>query len=197
MKVPRFHAGVVPWIVPNSPDVLAETRDLIAAHTRPGMTTVIDGLPLSKTTTGPESPDYSLTEPLLVVVDQGGKRRPLGDQVHEYRSGQYLLVTANLPVTGHFFDTSAAKPALGMGLVLRRAAVADLVLQNPRWSRGTPRTTAMTTGDAAPDLLDAVLRYERVSLSPKLPCGYGHEPLTVSEADPSAGGALPCGVAVR
>ncbi|MGH3638709.1 MAG: AraC family transcriptional regulator N-terminal domain-containing protein [Mycobacterium sp.] len=148
--------------MPNSPDVLTEIRDLIGAHARPGMTTAIDGLQLSKVTTGPESPDYSLTEPLLVVMAQGGKRLLLGDQVHEYRSGQYLLVTANLPVTGHFFDTSAAKPALGMGLVLRRAAIADLVLQDPRWSRGTPRATAMATGDAPPDLLDAVLRMLRL-----------------------------------
>ena len=143
-------------------NVLTEMRDLIAAHARPDMSTPIDGLLLSRVTTGPETPDYSLTEPLLVVMAQGGKRLLLGDDVYEYRSGQYLLVTASLPVTGHFFDASAARPALGMGLVLRPTAVADLVLQDPRWPRGVSQTGAMTTGDATPELLDAVLRLLRL-----------------------------------
>ena len=144
--------------------MLAELRDRIATHARPNMSTSIDGLLLSKIATGHESPDYSLTEPVLVVMAQGGKRLLLGDQVHEYRSGQYLLVTANLPVTGHFIDTTAAKPALGVGLVLRPATVADLMLQNPggRWSRAAPQVTAMATGEAGPDLLDAVVRLIRL-----------------------------------
>jgi AraC-like DNA-binding protein len=153
--------------MPHSSDVLAEIRDRIAANARPDMSTAIDGLLVSKVAVGsegPEAPDYSLTQPLLVVMAQGGKRLLLGDQVHEYRTGQYLLVTANLPVTGHFIDTSATKPALGMALVLRPAVVAELALQNPsgRWSRGTDQVTAMATGDAGPDLLDAVVRMVRL-----------------------------------
>jgi AraC-like DNA-binding protein len=160
---------MLPWTMPASPDVLAEIRDRIAANARPDMSTPISGLLLSKVATGPETPDYSLTEPLLVVMAQGGKRLFLGDEVHEYRSGQYLLVTANLPVTGHFVETSATRPALGMGLVLRPAAVAELVLQAPasRWSRSAPHATAMATGDAGPDLLDAVVRMLRLLEHPE------------------------------
>ena len=62
---------------------------------------------------------------------QGGKRLLLGDQVFEYRAGQCLVVTADLPVTGHFFDASPERPSLGMGLMLRPAAIAPLVLQPP------------------------------------------------------------------
>ena len=77
--------------------------------------TPIDGLLLSKVATTPAAPEYSLTEPLLVVMAQGGKRLLLGDQIYEYRAGECLVVTANLPVTGHWIDTDRSAPALGMG----------------------------------------------------------------------------------
>jgi AraC-like DNA-binding protein len=148
--------------VATSTGVLADIGDLIAAHAKPDMTTPIGGLLLSTAATGPETPDYELTDPLLVVMARGGKRLLLGDQVHEYRSGQYLLVTATLAVTGHFFDTTPTTPALAMGLVLRPALVAELALQDPRRTRNTPPTAAMTTGEASPELLDAVHRLLRL-----------------------------------
>ncbi len=62
---------------------LAELRRLVAAHARPDLRTPIPGLLLSKVDQAP--PDYSLTEPLLVLLAQGAKRLLLGDRVFEYR----------------------------------------------------------------------------------------------------------------
>src|SRR5215813_14731023 len=110
-------------------------RRLIAVHARPDLQTSIEGLLLSKIDNA--GPDHSLTEPLLVVMAQGGKRLLLGEEVFEYRAGQYLIVTADLPVTGHFLNASARTPALALGLTLRPAAIAPLLLEIParRWSR--------------------------------------------------------------
>jgi AraC-like DNA-binding protein len=140
--------------------MLAEIRDIIATHARPDLRTPIDGLMLSTVDTS--EPDYSLTEPLLVVMAQGGKRLLLEDRIVEYRAGQCLVVTAELPVTGHFVDASPRTPALGMGLALRPAAIAPLLLEVPaqRWSR--TELPAIATGDAGPDLLDAVVRLLRL-----------------------------------
>jgi AraC-like DNA-binding protein len=145
-----------------TPGPLDEIRGVIAAHARPDMRTPIEGLLLSKVETAP--PDYSLTEPLLVVMVQGGKRLLLGDQVYEYRAGQILVVTAALPVTGHYIDASSQVPSLAMGLVLRPAAIAPLLLDAPdgRWSRATAGSPAMATGGAGLDLLDAVARMLRL-----------------------------------
>lgn len=145
---------------------LAEMRDLIAAHARVDLQTSIDGLLLSHVAAS-ATPDYSLTEPLVVVMARGGKRLLLGDEVHEYRAGQCLVVTADLPVTGHFIDTGDG-PSLGMALVLRPAVVADLVLQAPvgRWVRGAPAHSAMSTSDADAELLDAVVRLLRLLEKP-------------------------------
>jgi AraC-like DNA-binding protein len=121
--------------------------------------TPINGLLLSKVT-GSTAPDYALTEPLLVVMARGGKRILLGDEVFEYRSGQILVVTASLPITGHYLDT----PSLGMGLVLRPAALAELALRTPARpaSRTAAAQPAIATGDADAELLDAVARLLRL-----------------------------------
>jgi AraC-like DNA-binding protein len=145
-------------------DLLREIRDRIATHARPDLQTPIDGLLLSKVTAPPATVEYSLTEPLLVIMAQGGKRLLLADQVHEYRAGQCLVVTANLPVTGNYIDITAEAPSLAIGLVLRPAAIAALLLHAPtgQWSRAKAGAPAMTTGDAGPELLDALARMLRL-----------------------------------
>ncbi|QKT11836.1 AraC family transcriptional regulator [Rhodococcus sp. W8901] len=145
-------------------DLLDEIRGRIAAHARPYMRTPIDGLLPSTVTVDSATPEYSLTEPLLVVMAQGGKRLLLGGHVYEYRAGECLVVTADLPVTGHYIDIDEGAPSLAMGLVLRPEAVAALVLQAPteRWSRGAGGQPAITTGETDADLLDAVARMLRL-----------------------------------
>ncbi len=142
--------------------LLDEMGRLIERHANPDMRSTIDGLLVSRVETS--APDYSLTEPLLVVLAQGGKRLLLGDQVFEYRAGQCLIVTADLPVTGHFLGASPQSPALGVGLTLRSTAIASLMLENPapRWSRRAAGLPAIATGDASVDLLDAVVRMARL-----------------------------------
>jgi AraC-like DNA-binding protein len=143
-------------------DLLDEIRDLIAAHARPDMGTSIAGLLLSRVTT--TEPDHSLTDPLLVVMAQGGKRLLLGEQVFEYRAGQCLVVTAGLPVTGHFLGASPHAPSLAMGLELRPEAIASVLLEAPpaRWSRTAAGPPAIATGDAGSELLDAAARLLRL-----------------------------------
>jgi AraC-like DNA-binding protein len=139
---------------------LDEIRAGITAHARSDLRTPIDGLLLSRIETA--APDYSLTEPLLVVLAQGGKQLLLGDQVFEYRAGQCLVVTADLPVTGHFIDASPQVPALGVGLVLRPATIAPLLLEASAGQSSRTTTGAIETGEASADLLDAVARLLRL-----------------------------------
>ncbi|GAA5136045.1 AraC family transcriptional regulator [Pseudonocardia adelaidensis] len=145
---------------------LEEIRRLIGTHARPDMRSSIDGLLLSRVET--QELDHSLADPLLVVMAQGGKRLLLGDEIFEYRAGEFLVVTTDLPVTGHFLDAGPRTPALGMGLVLRPAVIAELLLEAPGGRpdhRIGPRAAAgpaMATGEAGPDLLDAVARLLRL-----------------------------------
>ena len=63
----------------------------------------------------------------------------------EYRAGQCLVVTAELPVTGHFLDATPESPSLAMGLTLRPTAIAPLLLEVPtaQWSRAAVSAPAI------------------------------------------------------
>lgn len=146
-------------------ELLAELGALVAGLARPDMLTPIDGLLLSKVTDPAAEPEYSLTEPLVVVMAQGGKRLRLGDRVYEYRGGDVLVVTAGVPITGHYIDVDADHPALGVGLVLRPATVAGLAARAPAHRPADP--SALATGPADVDVLDTVIRMVRLVERPR------------------------------
>ena len=102
---------------------------------------------------------------VLAVIAQGAKRLALGDRVYEYRAGQYLVASVDLPVTGHF--TEAEPRAAGAGLRpgpgpvrRRRAAAAGRPPETSRAGGGAPSGIAVS--DAPDELLDAVVRLLRL-----------------------------------
>ncbi|MGN9783953.1 AraC family transcriptional regulator N-terminal domain-containing protein [Nonomuraea sp. ZG12] len=147
---------------------LDELRVLIDRHARPDMTTAIDGVLVSKVGhSAPPSPAMSGT--VLALIAQGAKRIALGDRVYEYRAGQYLLASVDMPITGHFTEASPDLPALGFGLVLHPPTVAELLLQAAPGDlpsdSGTP--SGMAVSDASDALVDAVIRLLRLLDRPR------------------------------
>lgn len=144
--------------------MLDEMGRLIAAHSGPDLNSAIPGLLLAQVSVEPDNSDYSIPGPLLVVMVQGAKRLLLGDQTYQYSAGQCLVVTADLPLTGHYIDVSPARPSLALGLVLRPTAVAALLLQQslPAGSRKPQNSPALATADADIRLLDAATRLLRL-----------------------------------
>jgi AraC-like DNA-binding protein len=148
---------------------LAELRTLLVRHARPDMSTAIDGVLISKAEK-PTAPTASTSGTVLALVAQGAKRLALGDSVYEYRAGQYLVASVDLPVTGHFTEASPRSPALGFGLILESAAIAELLLAAepavmPRVNGQTPRGIAVS--DASDELVDAVIRLVRLLDQPQ------------------------------
>lgn len=145
--------------------MLSELRERIERHARPDLGTSVDGLLLSRVESA--EPDHSLTEPLFVLLAQGRKRLLLGTHLLEYRAGECLVVTTGVPVSGAFVGSSRDRPALGLGLELRAAEVADLLLRIPPERPGPVRPpSAVTTGAAGPELLDPLLRLLRLLDAP-------------------------------
>lgn len=148
---------------------LDELRALLARHARPDQTTAIDGVLVSKVDQ-PALPSASMSGTVLALIAQGAKRLALGDRVYEYRAGQYLIASVDLPVTGHFTEASPEQPALGFGLTLHPSAVAELLLQAgpgdlARAGNGAPPGIAVS--DASDELLDAVVRLLRLLDQPR------------------------------
>ncbi|HEY8575860.1 MAG TPA: AraC family transcriptional regulator [Devosia sp.] len=147
---------------------IAELRDLIDRHARPDTGTPIPGILLARQD---ESADeHTMSGTVMALVAQGTKQLALGDRLYEYRPGQFLVASVDLPVTGRFIDASPGYPALGFGFVLEPISVAELLLQAGsngmrQSSAGAP--SAMLVSDAPAALLDAVLRLVRLLDSPE------------------------------
>nr|WP_246406521.1 AraC family transcriptional regulator [Modestobacter versicolor] len=145
-----------------------ELRTLVTRYARDGATAALDGV-LVSAVTEPGPPTVSSTCTVMALIAQGAKTLVLGDRVHEYRAGQYLVASLDLPVTGQFTAASPAAPALGVGLALRPEVIAELLL-HPAAGR-LPRTAAappaVAVSDASRELLDAVVRMLRLLDRPR------------------------------
>src|ERR1700736_4135519 len=146
-----------------------ELRELLDRHARPDLATAIDGVRIcrSEHTAAPES---SMSGTVVAIIAQGRKRLVLGDCFYDYGVGQYLVASVDLPVTGQVIDAVPGSPALGFGMTLEPAVIAELMLRAgpgdlPR-SSGTSRP-GIAVSDAPDELLDAVVRLLRLLDRPR------------------------------
>jgi AraC-like DNA-binding protein len=148
---------------------LSELRALIARHAERGVGTAIEGV-LVSAVHAPTEPTASRTGTVMALIAQGAKRLAIGDRTYEYRTGQYLVASVDLPVTGHFSEASSVEPALGFGLILRPTLIASLLLEGhspapavaPLRACGPAPPPALAVSEASPELLDAVIRMLRL-----------------------------------
>jgi AraC-like DNA-binding protein len=147
---------------------LDELRDLVDRHARDDQTTAIDDVLISRIGHS-EPPTPAMSGTILALIAQGAKRIALGDRVYEYRDGQYLIASVDMPITGTFTEAAPDRPALGFGLILRPAAIAEILLTAAPGdlpaSGGTPSGMAVST--APPELIDAVVRLLRLLDQPR------------------------------
>ncbi|GIM90046.1 AraC family transcriptional regulator [Paractinoplanes toevensis] len=107
---------------------LDELRDLLARHARPDLSTPIEDLRIFRAER-PQPPVPTTYGKVLALVAQGTKRFALGKHLYEYRAGQYLIASVDLPVTAYFEKASPQEPGLGFGLTLHPSAIAEVLLQ--------------------------------------------------------------------
>jgi AraC-like DNA-binding protein len=145
-------------------DLLTELRTLIVRHAPSrgpmGKTMVLDGMSIARVSE-PTPPVAVMSEPSLAVVAQGVKRTVLNGVPYDYRAGQYLVVSVDLPVIGQALVASADEPFAVFSLALRPAAIAPLLLETAGTMR-PPAFSGLAVSDATPDLLDPVVRLLRL-----------------------------------
>ena len=149
-------------MLPDPPALLRELRALIDRHA--GRAPLAVGGLLLARADEPEAPSTSVARPVLAIVAQGSKRLTLGDRVHDYGAGQYLVVSVDLPVAGHYTRATPEEPFLACGLALEPAKIASLLLDTG--AAPLPRATTTPHGlavcDAPAELLDAAVRLLRL-----------------------------------
>jgi hypothetical protein len=111
----------------------------------------------------PAAPLGDVAKPTLAVVAQGVKETALNGRTFTYGAGQFLIVSVELPLTGHITHASADEPFLAFVLTLRPERIAALLLDTAPTSTArvgaldaTP--TGIAVNDASPALLDAIDR---------------------------------------
>lgn len=141
---------------------IAKLAELIQRHTpTPGVSdTRIRRLSLIRAHQ-PSEPVPAVYEASLCLIAQGSKRVALGEHSLVYDASRYLLVSVDLPLTGHVLEASADAPYLCCKIDLDTATLADMVMADSRPApRGDQPTLAIYPSD--PDLIDAACRLVRL-----------------------------------
>jgi AraC-like DNA-binding protein len=144
--------------------MLGEIRERALRIARPNEVVAVGGLLISRSDTS--EPDYQFSDPLFILMAQGGKRLHLGGRVIEYLAGQCLIVTAGLPLSGHFIDATPAQPALAVSMRLHLNAIAALLPELRARQPSAAVGNAIGTLTASAEVLDAVVRLLRLQDAP-------------------------------
>ncbi|MBS0471812.1 MAG: AraC family transcriptional regulator [Proteobacteria bacterium] len=115
----------------------------------------------------PKPPAQHLLRPSLCIVAQGAKWASVGGQQYEYRAGQALVVSVEIPSTGRVMTARPGEPFVGAILAFDLAimrAVADELDIAARPKAETPRGVFVSDFDGP--LSDCVLRLVRLLDTP-------------------------------
>jgi AraC-like DNA-binding protein len=144
-------------------DELARLKHSVTRHSGDGLTgTALPGVSVVRSPRTSE-PLCGIAEPTLAVVAQGVKATTLNGRSFTYGPGQFLVVSVDLPVTGHITHASAREPFLAFVLELRPQMIAALLLETATAAtaaRAVPDglPSGIAVSDASPALLDAIAR---------------------------------------
>jgi AraC-like DNA-binding protein len=144
--------------------LLAELAALIVAHVgghgAQRKTVILDGMSVA-VVTEPTEPAAAMAEPSLAVVGHGVKRTVLNGTPYDYRAGQYVVVSLDLPVTGQALEASMDEPFTVFSMTLKPVMIAPLLLETTSTAR-PPAFSGLAVSDATPELLDPIVRLLRL-----------------------------------
>jgi AraC-type transcriptional regulator N-terminus len=145
-------------------------RDVISRHAHNELrSTGVAGITIMASD-APTQPRSGVGDPSFAMVVQGGKRTLIGDEVFDYRVGQFLVTSLQLPVTGLVTEARPDGPFLGFSITLEPLEVAALVVAAAAaGGGGHPPTepTGIGVDDADDQLLGAAGRLVGLLDSPR------------------------------
>lgn len=114
----------------------------------------------------PTMPIPLVYEASLCLIAQGAKRVTLGEQSFVYDASSYLIVSVDLPLTGHIIEAAPETPYLCCKIDLDLSALADLIVAEGAAHRpGDHPALAVYPSD--PDLIDAAFRLVKLLDQPQ------------------------------
>lgn len=129
--------------------------------------TAIDRLSFARSNAMPTA-NYSVDEPRLVLMVQGEKEVLLGKETYAYCTGQYLIHSVALPMSGRVVKATSDKPCLVLKLSLDLVQLCDLVAQmsfSSAKQENAVRGLWVSNADAT--LIECVLRLVKLLETPQ------------------------------
>jgi len=149
---------------------LRELRSIIVRHVGDGPLAASRheqlGIAFNVARRTPE-PSHHVYEPVFSLVVQGEKKAVLGDQLFTCRAGHFLVASVDLPMAIHISGASREHPFVALGMMLKPAKVAELLLEAAASDRVPVEVTGLGVSDAPADLLEAVVRLVRLLDQPR------------------------------
>ena len=181
----RLPCGAAPLSMNAVATALDELRDIVRRHCAGESASTPIARVEMRTGTHTTAPLPAIYPTMACFVLQGCKRVTFGSRTLVYRGESYMLLSADLPVTGQVIEATARAPYLAVSLLLDPAAIAGLLIDMPPAQLRTaspgstsPRTTSprMTSprltspafgiGSLTPDLQAPLLRLLRLLDTP-------------------------------
>ena len=113
-------------------------------------------------------PISRVNEPSFCIIVQGEKEVLLGEESFRYGSGNYIVASVDLPVTGQVIKASPDSPYLALKLEFTPSEILEVLSDRdiqPRKRKNAKR--AMFISEVEPSLLDAVIRLSFLLNNPK------------------------------
>lgn len=104
-------------------DRLHELAEIVRRHAGDNALTIGGPDAMLITASGVTQPQQIVYEPMLCVILAGAKRTTLGDRTFDYHAGDYLVVSADLPVSGQVLEA----PYAAVGVALDPATINELM----------------------------------------------------------------------
>ena len=115
----------------------------------------------------PKPPSHRIFKPALCVVVQGAKSTTFGNQRFEYRAGQALVVSLEIPSYGRVVEASPAKPHLSIVVEFDLTTMRAVLEGLEHWSRpGAEAGGGVFVTDFEGPAADCVLRLVRLLETP-------------------------------
>jgi AraC-like DNA-binding protein len=123
----------------------------------PRQETPINGLTLFRAT-APTLPARTLYRPRICAIFQGSKFVQLGDRPVAVTSGDFFIVTVDLPVAAEVSEASEGHPHLALTFDLDRQCLADLLPNMPVSPTSVQQVSGLEINPLTKDLLDPIAR---------------------------------------
>lgn len=157
----------------SNPDVVAnqyqELATRVMRHTEGNgiHPTAIDQLSFARSD-AMSTATYSVDDPRLVLIVQGKKEVLLGEETYPYCTGQYLIHSVALPISGCVVEATPDRPCLALKLSLDLVQLCDLVAQMSFSSAKQENSVrGLCISNADTTLIECVLRLVKLLETPQ------------------------------